>query len=407
MTGRYPDEAERARRRERFPIGAAIELGRLDADPYPILEALRTAEPVSWVDCLGMWYVTRHADVRAILFDARLGNDSPHSPVRDTFGMQMLSTDGAGHLRLRGAAQPSFAPSLLRSRLEPAVREAARALVADLRPANAAELRETFARRLPVLSALILCGLDLRHESSMRRWYDVFGEALENFAQEGPVRERAAVAVAELHALLRAALHASAATPSLLTDLAAGRDGVRLDDDEIIRNLSIILFGGISTVEALILTTLWSLAMHPEVLAAVRADHALIPAAIDEAIRWHGPVQSATRHVHEAGVTCHGVEFRRGEVVNAMLGAANRDPAVFADPERFRIQRPNIAQHLGFATGVHACLGFRVARMEATLALEEMLAGLAGFTVDLARSPAPRGFEFHQPLELHASWEST
>jgi cytochrome P450 len=404
MTGRYPDETERALRRRRFPLGAAIELHALDADPYPILATLRESEPVTWVDCLGMWYVTRHADVRAILLDARLGNDSAHSPVRDTFGSQMLSSDGAAHLRQRGAAQPSFAPAVLRQRLEPAVRVATRTLVESLRPAGAAEMRATFARRLPVLAALILCGLDGRHEASLRRWYDVFGEALENFAQDGPVRERAAAAVAELHALLRHGLASRCDGPSLLSDLAAGRDGARLDDEEIIRNLSIILFGGISTVEALILTTLWALATHPTVFDAVRADPALIPAAIEEAIRWRGPVQSATRHVHEDGVSYHGVEFRRGEVVNAMLGSANRDAAVFQDPDHYRIGRSNIGQHLGFATGVHACLGFRVARLEATIALEELLTGLEGFAVDTARSGAPRGFEFHQPLELHAAW---
>lgn len=408
MLDRYPSEATRAERRRRFPLGAGLETATLDEDPYPHLARLRADEPVSWIDSLGMWYVTRHEDVRALLADSRLGNDSPHSPVRDTFGPQMLSADGAEHTRWRGAAQRSFGPALIRARLEPAVRAAARRLIAELRPMSLTELRESFAARLPVLTVLAMCGLDPRHEPDLRRWYTDFGAALANFGHDERIREAACSSVRELHAFIAEAIAGVGyrSPPSLLTDLTAPPAGRRLSDEEIIRNLSIIFFGGISTVEALILTTLWAFATHPAELARALSDFSLLPAAIEEAARWHSPVQSATRHVLVDELEFQGVQFLRGEIVNCMLGSANRDMACFPEPDSFTPGRTNIGHHLAFASGTHACLGFRVARLEVTIALEEILAGLPNLEIDLARSSPPRGLEFHQPPALFLRWST-
>jgi cytochrome P450 len=406
MEHRSSSEALVAERRGRFPIGAALTAAALDADPYPHLEALRLQEPVSWVAALGMWYVTRYADVRDVLLDAtRFVTGSPDSPVRDTFGRQMLSVDGELHERYRGAAQAAFQPAAIRERLEPAIRTAARRLVDELRPRREAELRAAFARRLPVLTMLAMAGLPASAESRLRGWYDVFGRALANYGLDAAIRAQAQVACAELHAFLDEAL--AAVTPdgpaSLLADLALAAGPARLGDEEIRRNLSIIFFGGISTVDALIVNTLWALARQPAVFERVRADPALLPAAIDEATRWRSPVQSATRHV-VADVEFRGVTFRAGETVNCMLGSANRDPDVFDRPDQFDLERPNARRHIAFATGVHACLGFQVARTEARIALEELFAGLPGLAVDLARSAAPHGSEFHQAESLTVAW---
>ncbi len=395
-------------RRQRYPLGSRWSCAAQDADPYPLLAALRASEPVSWIGELGMWYVTRYADVRDVLLDsARFVTGSPESPVRDTFGLQMLSADGELHARYRGAAQGAFQPAAIRARLEPAIRAAARRLVSELRPHGAAELRAAFASRLPVLTMLSLCGLPEEGEPALRRWYDVFGGALANYGGEEVIRREAAAAVAELHAYLGDAIVAvQPATPaSLLTDLVRAGPDARLGDEEICRNLSIIFFGGISTVEALVLNTLWALAQSSEGLERVRTDPERVAAALEEAARWRSPVQSATRHVVR-DVEFRGVVFRAGETVNCMLGSANRDEAVFERPDEFDLERPNARRHLAFATGVHACLGFQVARTEARIALEELLAGLPELQVDPARSAPPRGSEFHQCPRLVATWRA-
>jgi cytochrome P450 len=171
---------------------------------------------------------------------------------------------------------------------------------------------------------------------------------------------------------------------------------------EIRRNLLIIFFGGISTVEAVVLNSLWALFTHPETLARVRQNPSLTAKVVEETLRWHSPVQSATRHVVET--TLYGdIEFAAGDTVNCMLGAANRDQALFPDPDCFDIDRPNVQRHLGFATGTHSCLGFNLARTEARIALQVLLSELDG--LQLAQdSPRPEGYEFHQPHLMYVRW---
>ena len=370
----------------------------LEDAPYTHLATLQRQEPISWIDSLGLWVVSRHADVREILLDHdRFGTGAPTSPVRMTFGTQMLSVDGDLHSRYRQAAQSAFRPATLKARLELAIRAAARGLIDEWRAVPRVDLRRCFAARLPVSTMLALAGLPAAAEAPMRDWYEIFATALASYQPTAALRAQAAQAVSELHTYLQDAIRKVRAEDpgNLLQDLVMATGADRLSDEEICRNLSIIFFGGISTVEAVILNTLWALAQNPALYERVSAEPALIARAVDESIRWLSPVQSATRKVL---VDCefHGTAFRAGEVVNCMLGAANRDPAVFVHPDRYDIDRPDLSRHLAFATGGHACLGFQLARMEARIALEELLVGLPGLQVDLATSSAPRGAEFHQ-----------
>lgn len=178
-----------------------------------------------------------------------------------------------------------------------------------------------------------------------------------------------------------------------------------MDGEAIERNALIILFGGISTVEALILNALYALSMNPGCLARVRAEPSSLRAVLDETIRWAGPVQSATRHVaHDTEVA--GIPLQAGETVNCMIAAANRDPEVFADPDRFDIDRPGLRKHLGFAIGPHHCLGSSLAKLEGRIALEELLSRLPGCRVADMAAAKPHGSEFRQPEELKLVWDT-
>jgi cytochrome P450 len=401
-----PDQDEPGRA-ARFPLGATVSVAALEDDPYPIFEALRAREPVSWAPALGMWYATRHAEVRAILLDAqRFTTGWETSTIFDTFGRQMLTTEGAEHDRYRMAAVEAFMPRNIRERLEPAMEQAAAGLVAGFKDDNEADLRATFASRLPVQTILLTFGMSLSGEGLMRRWYDSFERALANFEGDEAIRRRAHADVAEFHAYLDEAMREArrgGGSYGLLGTLVNGPPGERLSDEEIRRNMSIIFFGGISTVEALLLNSLWALFSQPGLLSRVRADLGLLPRVIDETMRWLSPVQSATRHVVE-DVEVAGVTLRRGEVINCMLGAANRDPAVFKAPDRFDIDRRELSQHLGFAVGPHMCLGFRLAKAQARVGLTHLLTTLPGLRLDPGRSEAPSGYEFRQPRRLTATW---
>jgi cytochrome P450 len=389
-----------------FPLGASLSVERLQREPYPVFAELREREPVSWIDALGVWFVTRHSDVLGVIGNPNtFSNKSSHSLIFETFGEQMLSIEGATHRRYKSKMRPPFIPRSVRQSLEPAIEPIVNRLIGDFASDGHTELRASFASRLPIRMMLEVFGLPLETEISLRKWYDSFEAALSNFEHDPAIKVVARDNVDEFKQLLQDQMNRVRETPdaSLLSTLVNSAEEDRLSDEEIKRNSLIVFFGGISTVEALILNTLWSLIVHPESLDAVQRDKNLIPIAIEETLRWRSPVQSATRHVTES-CGFKGVYFEKGDVVNCMLGAANRDPDVFESPEAFDIHRPNLNDHLGFATGLHFCLGFHLARTEARIAIEQLLHRLPGLQLACGESVTPVGYEFHQPNALPLTW---
>jgi cytochrome P450 len=353
-----------------------------------------------------MWYVTRYEDVRTIILDTeRFTTASEQSLLFGTFGAHLLTTEGALHDRYRLAVQSHFSAGYIRSHFEQPIRIAAAELIQGFRSAGRVELRGAFARRLPIRGILIACGLPLHAEARIRQWYDGFEAALANFTRDPAVQLRARRDVVAFHEFLDMEMQAAAGRlgVSLLGGLVNAPADRRLTADEIKRNLSIILFGGISTVEALILNTLWALFEHPSVLGRLRTDSSLLPQVLDETVRWLSPVQSATRHV-VTDCEFAGVDLAAGATVNCMLGAANRDPSVFPDPDRFDIERANLRRHLGFAAGPHSCVGFNLAKTEARIAIEELMNSLPQFTLVGSESGPLRGYEFRQPAALTIRW---
>ena len=395
-----------AERRAKFPVGASVTLASLTHDPYAVYRQLRETEPVSWLPALGMWYITRYDDVQALLLDTRrFTTASEHSQIQEAFGEQVLTTEGARHDRYRRAFQADFAKGRIGATLAAPLRQLAAQLIDGFESEGTAEMRTVFASRLPIQAMLALCGLPLDAEAQLRGWYNHFEAALANFIGDPRVRANGALAARDLHAFLQTGIDRArgSSQSSLLHTLVRAPVEDRLSDEEIRRNLSILFFGGISTVEALILNCLWALHRHPELLAAAQSDRELLPTIVDETIRWHGPVQSATRHARCA-VTIGAAQILEGETVNGMLGAANRDPDVFSDPDRFVLGRMNIRKHLAFAAGPHACLGFHLAKLEAQIALELLLSRLPRLQIVAEGTDPPSGYEFHQPRQLRVVW---
>jgi cytochrome P450 len=393
-------------KKARFPIGHEITLAELDCNPYPAFARLREREPISWIPALNMWYIVGYEDVRTALLDTtRMTTGSAQSTIFDTFGAQVLTTEGSTHDRYRQALRHPFTPTFIRAHLEPAIVAAATALIEELQKNGQADLRSEFAGRLPIQVILLICGLPADTERHMRRWYDSFEAALANFTGDDSIRMAAQRSVAEFHALLAKAIDSvTHADDSLLARLVNAPAGERLDDDEIKRNLSIVFFGGISTVEALVLNSLWAMFEHPGVLGRTQRDLTVLPQLIEETMRWLSPVQSATRHVTEP-FEWQGIQFSAHDTVNCMLGAANRDPSIFPDPDRFDPDRTNSRRHLGFATGAHACLGSHLAKAEVRIGLETLLGRLHNIRLERPLTEPPSGYEFRQPRKLTVSWD--
>ena len=395
---------------DKYPIGASINLDELSRDPFPIYARLREMEPISYVPALEMYFLTGYGDVRDVLQDNKhfiVGTE--RSLSYDIFGSHMMTVEGDDHTRYKSAHQKFFLPPAIRATLEDQIAPHVDSLIDGFAQDGEVDLRKSFASRLPVLTMLSLFGLDLDEEPHLRTWYNNFEKALSNFTWDESVRAHGKASADAFHQLIQGYLDGIRAgeieaSGSLLEALLDAPEESRLSDDEIRHNALIVFFGGISTVEALVLNTLYALSSFPDQLMRVQQDVGLISKVLHEVIRWQGPVQSATRHVSQ-DCEIRGHVLRAGQTVNCMLGGANRDPDIFEDPDRFDIDRPNARRHLGFAVGPHHCLGSHLARAEARIALENLFTRLPGLSLDLARTTPPEGYEFRQPHTAVAVWE--
>ncbi len=433
-----------ADRRQRYPLGATVTFEALADDPYPLFHELRAAEPVTWAPQLGMWLLTRRDDIVRVLADwERFTTDSPRSTIRDIFGSHMLTTDGDTQIRYKRRFIGPFRRGRLEENLLATVQGVLDGLMGDLRRAvpdmagpKRADLRRRLARPLSVRSICRVLGLPDGDGDTLLGWYDHFAAALENFAGDPAVRARGKAAAREFREYVTPFLRAEREVPegSMIAALQGdsdphrpGRHGERgggdpLSETEMVANLLVVLFGGIETTESMIGNALWAVLSHPEVAERVaaacsgggdpaagapgerrRTANPVLLAAIEESMRWEPAVQSCMRFTTE-DVEIRGVPIARGETVHCFLGAANRDPAHFPDPDRFDPDRGNVRDHLAFGAGRHFCLGASLARIEAEQALRSVFGRLPGLRLDPERPTRPYGHEFRTPPAVWVRW---
>lgn len=390
-----------------YPVGASITEDQLIQAPYRCYARLRAEEPVSWIADLSMWYVVGHHHVTEMLKDPdRFTTAFEQSTIYDTFGDQMLSVEGALHRKYRKGMRKPFQRKAVRDQLEAVIEARADELIDAFAADGLVELRQHFASVLPVLTMLSVFGLPRSDFDKLRSWYTAFEMSLANFKWDAAIRRNGHEAAAAFHDHMQVTIdraNAGQIPESLLANLVSQSSDTRLTDEEIRRNALIVFFGGISTVEALILNTLWMIGTYPQIGLRLLSNPDILPRIIDETARWRSPVQSAIRHVTRDCIF-HGHTFLEGDVVCCMLGAANRDPAMFTKPDAVDIDRPRGQQNLAFAQGPHVCLGIHLALAETRIAIARLYARLPGLAIDTDRSPEPAGYEFHQPEALYLRW---
>jgi len=379
----------------RFPHGAALTVDQLSADPYAIFARLRASEPVTWAPALNQWLVTSRDIAMEVLRDhERFRTDSAHSPIRDTFGAQMLSTEGEDQRRYKSACAPPFnarAAESSRPLVESIVGEA----LARLAVHPTADLRGDFAAPIALGVIARVIGLPESLDDQLRAWYDTFVDALMNYEHDPSTQTRAHAAVRAFRETIAPRLAApDASEQSLLASLARAHPRI-LDDQEIGSNALIVMFGGIETTEGLIANALWAMFHHPDVLARARASDAELDLALEESLRWEPAVQTCTRYAAEA-CTLHGAEIPEGATVQCMIGAMNRDPAHYADPDRYDPWRRESLGHSAFGFGRHFCLGAALAKVEARVAIRRLFEAYPSLRFDAAASSGPCGHEFRK-----------
>ena len=379
-------ESEDAQRRQAFPAGAAVTLDDLEqAGREHVLDELREREPVTWLPALGGWLITAREPARQILLPKSGATvEAEQNMVRASLGRMMLTVDGEEHERYRRPFEVPFRAREAERLFAESIRAYARELISRIDETT--ELTEAFAAPFAVGVAAQVIGLPLDDVRKIDSFYSAFAAAMEYTGDPEPL-QRAEAARAELTALL-------------LEGQSRVVEASDLTPEEVAAQLRVVMFGAIETIQASVLTTLMLLIQHPEAMAQVRADRALLAGAVDEAIRWMPPVAFMERWTREP-VTLAGVEIGEREFVGVSVIAANRDPSVFEDPLRFDIHRSNARHGLSFSSGEHHCLGVHLARMQTVIALEEMLD--AWPTIELVSVTPPSGFAFRRPADMVVS----
>jgi len=384
-----------------FAVGAAATLEQLERDPHALLARLREREPVSWVPVLEGWLVTRRDLAMQVMRDPRTFTvDDARFSTGQVVGPSMLTRDGDEHRRHRGPFAQPFGRGAVHARFAQPVADEAERLIDVMRPAGRAELRRELTGPLAVAVITRALGIRDADARAVLSWYERIVAAVTDLTAGRPLRAEGRDAYAALSAAIAPALDGDPVS-SLLAAVAGDAGG--LQRERVISNAAVLLFGGIETTDGMIANAIWHLLSQPDQLARVTASPDLLANALEESLRLE-PAAAIVDRYATADVELAGAAIRCGELVRVSIAGANRDPAAFADPDRFDVARANARLHLAFAHGPHACIAMHLARLEAQIAVERLLSRLPALRLDPAAPSAPRGLVFRKPPELRVLW---
>jgi cytochrome P450 len=371
----------------------------LTEDPYAYFAGLRATDPVHWAEANKAWLLTRYDDVVAAYADPRLSSDrvrpllgvlpeqrrAEYGPMLEVIGHWMVVTDPPVHTRLRKLANHAFRQQRVNA-MGSWIGELVDGLLDDFVASGSDDFLNDIAYPLPAAVIARMMGAPQQDRGKFQHWSDEL--ALVAFSAGGEDRAsrytRALAGVRELQEYLAQLIERRRREPGedMISLLLGGvaEDGDHLDDAELMALCSLILFAGHETTTNLVCNALVALDRNPAELARLREDPSMVNRAVEEVLRFEGPIKIIIRWVvedHERD----GRPVKAGDRIFLVQQSANRDAGTFTDPDRFDITRPTQPLHVGFGRGIHACLGAQLARIEARVALPKVLGRLAGLRV--------------------------
>jgi cytochrome P450 len=353
-------------------------------DPFPFYKRLRSEDPVHFIPSFGVWWFTRYPDVSMILTDPRFRKEAPEQPQgqimplpRDLASItelppSMLFVDPPDHTRLRSLVSKAFTPRVVEN-LRPRITQIVQDLIELARSRGRMDLIDEFAFPIPAVVITEMLGVPLEDREQFKEWSDRIIYGLD-FTQPPEVLLDAARANLELVEYFTNLIEKrrNNKTNDLLSGLiVAEEQGDKLSTGELLSTCVLLLVAGHETTTNLIGSGTLALLLHPEQLELLRAHPELASSATEELLRYESPVQRTARFLSDY-IQMGEKKIRRGEVAVAVLGAANRDPQVFKDPESLDITRRE-NPHVAFGRGIHFCLGAPLARIEAPVAFRLLL----------------------------------
>ncbi|GAA2348948.1 cytochrome P450 [Streptomyces kunmingensis] len=375
------------------------------ADPYPVYDALRRRGALHHVRTPGpgpreeLWLIVGHEASRAAFTDPRLVKSPPWGFDDALIGRHLLFADPPEHGRLRSLVTREFTPRRVAG-LAPRIQKITDELLDDMVPRGSADLIAVLAFPLPLIVICELLGVpDIDRERFRRMSTQVVAPT--------SVDEESSVYV-ELAEFLDALIEdkrASDPADDLLSALirTTAEDGDRLSPDELRAMAFLLLVAGHETTVNLIGNGVRALLSHPEQLAALRADMSLLDGAVEEMLRYDGPVETATHRFAAEPVEIDGRVIPAGAPVLIGIGSADRDPGRFAEPDRFDIRR-DARGHMAFGHGIHFCLGAPLARIEGRTAIRSLLTRCPGLTLSDAPNAWLPGLLMRGTRTLPVHW---
>ena len=358
-------------------------LPEFHADPYPFYRRLREEDPVHQSP-LGFWVLTRYEDCVMALRDPRFGREAFAQLLTAVYGdgtetgslpRSMLFRDPPDHTRLRALVSKAFTPRVI-DQMREHIQEIVDHLLDRVQASGEMDVIGDLAYPLPVRVICEMLGVPLGDHEAIREWSADIARSLDaiGLPSDASIVERGRVARRAIGDYFRALVPRRRGNPQndLLTGLiAAEEQGDKLSEGEVIAMCVLLFIAGHETTVNLIGNGLLALLRHPDQLALLRQDLALVPGAVEELLRYDSPVQRTARMTTEE-VEIGGRRIAKGAMVVTAIGAANRDPAQFTDPDRLDVTRRDV-RHVSFGYGIHFCLGAPLARVEGQIALGTLL----------------------------------
>ncbi|MFZ2467255.1 MAG: cytochrome P450 [Parvibaculum sedimenti] len=394
-----------------LPMGAGLTA--LDEDYrenlYQVLDDVRERAPVLRDTELNHVFVTRHDDVKAVLRDRDLLVDPrttlPDDYVRlftpdaesETYEPSMLFLDDPDHRRLRGIVTQAFNPRSIEA-MRPRIEAIAKELLDEMEGKSEVDFITAYAAPLPTIVIADMLGVERERRADFKRWSDDIVQAFDPL--RGPeTTARMNASQQAMRDYFTATIAERRAKPGadLISDLIrAEEDGAKLNNREVLSMCTLLLTAGNVTTTDLIGNGMHALLTHPAELAKLKADPSLIVNAVEEMLRYDGPVTDSGRHA-DRDIVIGGCPIERGRTVTTSLAAANHDPSVYPEPHKFDVTRAD-THNQSFGGGMHICLGAPLARLEAQVAINMLLGRFPNITLGREQAvrrhlPAFRGFE--------------
>jgi pimeloyl-[acyl-carrier protein] synthase len=365
------------------------------ANPYPFYHQLRAADPVHWSE-LGFWMITRYADAVSILQDARFGYPDRRTPEHTEYLIQqgqlsplerlssfwLISKNPPDHTRLRGLMNKAFTPRVVEA-LRPRIQTIVDGLLDTVKDKGGIDIMADLAYSLPITVIAELLGVPAQDRDRFKEWSDDLVGMIDIVPDPQRLSE-GEMSVQKFFDYFRDLITERRKKPQddLISALAVVEEqGTQLNEHELLANLVLLLAAGHETTTGLIGNAMFALLRHPDEMAKLRNDPALIRDGVEELLRYDSPVQFFGRNVLE-DVTIDGKVIRKGQTIFILLGAINRDPAQFPDPDRLDITR-NENRHLAFGYGIHFCLGAPLARIEGQIAIGALIQRVKNLVLDM------------------------